>query len=497
MFHKIINRVDDKLNPILVKELRQSTNSRMLTVLVIAFLGIQLFSLYIQVFMNDATSFDSRQAIFSTVLTILIASCIYGIIPTISNRFYKERNGDSIDLIYTTVLSPFAIITGKMFSAMGLIILLYSLCAPFIFISYLFPGVDILTIAWSLWYSFWLIVAIAQLMILLATIKTSKIMRSIIMLVYFVIATIWGFGLLQAMIFSYHSRGLMGSLGIGSTVWYWQLCIMIFWLLGIGFLYILSVSAVTSTHANRALCPRIYAAGFWLIGLLFVVGSSLFSSKYATSSVGQVWLILSTIVFIAFLGVASGERAEYGKRLRKFIPRNRLLRSIAFPFFSGEVNGIIYSIFFLSVTVVIFYLLPHKTIRLDKNVTVIVGLAGYFVWYCLLALQIKRMFVNKFPNINSFLIMLFAVIAFTLIPMMLAWGIHHGIDLRDDEIAPFLILSFGIMLVKGYTFLGLICGWSLSGLTLIILLPFLRRRIKEFKPLEQPVDNSEDAENNG
>jgi len=197
------------------------------------------------------------------------------------------------------------------------------------------------------------------------------------------------------------------------------------------------------------------------------------------------------------MGVASGERAKFGNRIRKYIPRNRLLRFIAFPFFSGEVNGIIYSIIFLSLTVGIFSFLPYKTTSMDKGITVIVGLAGYFTWYCLLGLQIKRMFIRKYPNINSFLIMLFAVIALTLIPMILSWGIYHNIAPRSNEIAPFLILSFGIMLLKAYTMIGLIVGWGLSALTLIILLPFFRRRINEFKPLEKPATVSGDTENNG
>ena len=497
MFHKIINWVDNKLNPILVKELRQSTNSRVLTVLVIAFMAIQLFSLYIQIFLNDSTSFDSRQVIFQTVLTILIASCIFGIIPSIANRFYKERNGDSIDLIYTTVLSPFAVISGKMFSAIGLIVLLYSLCAPFIFISYLFPGVDILTIAWSLWYSFWIVAAVAQLMILIATIKTSKIMRSIIMLIYFGIATIWGFGLLQAMIFSRHSRGIMGGFWIGPAPWYAHLFVMMFWLLMIGFLYVLAACAVSSAHSNRALWPRIYAAALWLIGLLYVLGLHIFSARGIAVAGNQVWLVMSTIVFLAFMGVASGERAKFGNRLRRYIPRNKLLRILSFPFFSGEVNGIVYSIIFMTLTVGIFSLLPQGTVHWNEKITVVVGLAGYFTWYCLLALQTKRIFIRKFPNINSFLIMLFAVIALTLIPMILSWGIYHDIAPRENEIAPFLILSFGIMIVGGYKMVGLIVGWSLSALTLIILLPFLRRRIKEFLPLKQLVAENRDIESNG
>ena len=497
MFQKIINWTDDKLNPILVKELRQSTNSRVLTVLVIAFLTIQLFSLYIQLFMDDATSFDSRQVIFQTVLMILVASCIYGIIPTVANRFYGERNGDSIDLIYTTVLSPFAIISGKMLSAMGLIILLYSLCAPFIFISYLFPGVDILTIAWSLWYSFWLVVAIAQVMILVATIKTSKIMRSIILLIYFGIVTIWGFGSIQAIAFSYRSRGLTGAFGLGFATWYGHLMIILFWLLIIGFFYILSVCSVSSTHANRAFWPRIYAAGFWLIGLLSAGSLYIFSTRNAARSASQTWLILSTIVFLASMGAAAGERSEYGNRLRKHIPRNKLLRIIAFPFFSGEVNGLIYSILFMTLTVVIFCLLPYRTKRLDDSIVTVVGLAGYFTWYSLLALQLKRMLIRRFPNLNSFLIMLFAVIIFTLAPMMLAWGIYHGIDLSDSEMGPFLILSFGIMLLRSYTAIGLIAGWSLSAVTLIILLPFIRQRMKEFIPLEQSESETENEVTDG
>lgn len=495
MFEKIINRLDDKLNPILVKELRQSTNSRVLTILVIAFLSIQLFGLYIQVFMGNATSFDSRQAIFETVLTILIASCIYGIIPTVSNRFFRERNGDSIDLIYTTVLSPFAVISGKMLSAVGLIVLLYSLCTPFIFISYLFPGVDILTIVWSLWYSFWIIVAIAQFMILIATIKTTKIMRSVVLLGYFIGITFFSLSLVPALLFSRHG-GLMMDIGFGRAPWYAHLIIMAFLLLIIGFLYVLSVCAVTADHANRALWPRLYAAGMWLAGLLFVIGMHIFSTKSDANEANVFWLGMSTLLFLCFMGAASGEREKYGNRVRRYIPRNKFLRLLYFPFFSGEINGIVYSITFLALTALIFSLLPSNTRNWERGVITIVGLAGYFTWYSLLALQIKRMFVRRFPNMNSFLIMLFAVIVFTLAPMLLACGIYHRIDPLESDIAPFLILSFGIMTIKEYTKLGLAIGWGACLFTLIILGPFLIRRIKEFVPLEKPTEQETDIEAN-
>jgi hypothetical protein len=154
---------------------------------------------------------------------------------------------------------------------------------------------------------------------------------------------------------------------------------------------------------------------------------------------------------------------------------------------------------FLVLTVLTLPVLDSINHRLDfkEGVIVIVGLAGYFTWYSLLALQIKRMFVNRFPNINSFLVMLFAVITFTLLPMLLAWGIHRGTYLHDEELAPFLVLSFGIMLIKSYAMVGMLVSWSLSGFTFIILLPFIRRRINEFKPLNPVVEESRGIEYNG
>ena len=481
MFSKIIKRADDRINPIVVKELRQSTNSRVLSVVVIAFLAIQLFCLYTQIFWQDATSFDRRQTIFPTVLLILTASCIYGIIPTISNRFFKELNGDSIDLIYTTVLSPFAVIMGKSLSAMGLIVLLYSLCTPFIFISYLFPGIDIVTILLALWYSFCVITAISQLMIVVATVRTSKIMRSIIMLGYFGAAAIFTIITSEALFSPYR-----GIFSISSASFYTPLVFTVFWFLGVVFLYLLAVAAVTPQHANRAFWPRVCGAVLWGIGLLTVVLFHAFGSRSDVEDWLNAWTVLSLILFLGFLTVATGERSEYGKRLRRSIPQNRFLRLLAFPFFSGEVNGFVYSLIFLSLTglTLLFFSADYNFIYRDKLIMVVIGLAGYFVWYSLLSLQIKRMFKKKFPNINSFLVTLFTIIIVTLIPMFIAWGVNQGTYMRDSEMAPYLILSFGIVLIRGFVSVGVIASLILCSLTLLILLPFIRRRVYEFKPFE-------------
>ena len=481
MFGKIIKWADDRINPIVVKELRQSTNSRVLSVVVIAFLAIQLFCLYTQVFWNDATSFDHRQTIFPIVLLILTASCIYGIIPTISNRFFNELNGDSIDLIYTTVLSPFAVIMGKTLSAMGLIVLLYSLCTPFIFISYLFPGIDIVTILLALWYSFCIITAISQLMIVVATVQTSKIMRSIIMLGYFGGAAIFTI-MMSNILFS----PFRGSFSIVSASFYTPLIFTVFWFLGVVFLYLLAVAAVTPKHANRAFWPRVCGAMLWGIGLITLVLFHIFGSRTDTKGMIRVGTVLALILFLGFLTVATGERAEYGKRLRRSIPQNRFLRFLAFPFFSGEVNGFVYSLIFLALTGLTLAVFSnyYNFIYRDKWLMIVAGLAGYFVWYSLLSLQIKRMFKKRFPNINSFLVTLFMIIIVTLIPMFVAWGVNQGTYMRESEMAPYLILSFGIVLIRDFASVGVITSLVLSTLTLFILLPFVCRRISEFKPFE-------------
>jgi hypothetical protein len=479
MFEGMIKRVDDRLNPILVKELRQSTNSRILTVLVIGFLAVQLFSMYIQIFMHRSGTFDRRQVVFPTVLIILLGACAYGVIPNIANRFYKERCGDSIDLIYTTVLSPFAIIAGKMFSAMGLIILLYSLCAPFIFISYLFPGIDILTIFWALWYSFWIIAALAQFMILAATINTSQIMHSIMQLAYFGGITMF------ALSNSYSiNREIFRRASLSHASYTSHLSFMLFWLLLIGFMYSLAVCSVSSAQSNRAVWPRFYAAGFWLIGLLFVIVLNLIAYRPLARAGREIWVVLSSIVFLSFLAASSGERSEYGKRLRRHIPRKPFFRTLAFPFFSGEVNGFIYSILFMGLTILIFYFLPRRTISDDEGIQALIGVTGYFTWYWLLAIWLKRRLRKKFPNINAFLVMLFSVIFFTLAPMMLAWGVYRNTDLHRHEMAPFLVLSFGFMWMHGYQMVGIIVSWALSVIGFCMQLPFFVKRISEFKPLE-------------
>jgi len=93
--------------------------------------------------------------------------------------------------------------------------------------------------------------------------------------------------------------------------------------------------ALLSPHsANRALPVRVTLTAMWGVAVILVwsLGSP---HSYA-------WACSTWMTFVCSISVliAVSERGGPNARLRRSVPRNRLLRVIAFPFFSGAANGV-------------------------------------------------------------------------------------------------------------------------------------------------------------
>ena len=133
----ILDRLDDQLNPIVVKELRQAVKSRMVVGILGLFLGLQLLLLGFYLLSGEMRSqsqvidwsagyevFRIQQGIL--LFTIMIAVPAYACI-----RLANERTDQNVDLMFISTLRPASIVWGKFFAAVVLGLLVFSACAPF------------------------------------------------------------------------------------------------------------------------------------------------------------------------------------------------------------------------------------------------------------------------------------------------------------------------------------------------------------------------------
>ena len=147
-----IDRLDDWINPIVVKELRQAVKSRMVVGILLLFLGLQLFLLGFYLltreFSGQAQTVDwsAGNSVFRVQQGILLWTIMILVPAYAAVRLAAERSEQNVDLMFISTLRPASIVWGKFFAAVVLAFLIFSACAPFMTFCYLLRGIDIPTI---------------------------------------------------------------------------------------------------------------------------------------------------------------------------------------------------------------------------------------------------------------------------------------------------------------------------------------------------------------
>jgi ABC-type transport system involved in multi-copper enzyme maturation permease subunit len=134
--------MDDRMNPIAVKEFRQAVQSRGVIVILMLFLLVNLAVIggYVMTSTDASARLDAGRGIFMGLLGILMFTCVVFVPLYAGGRMSGERNNSDIDLLYITTLSPGAIVRGKYLTATALTLLIFSASMPFMILTYLLRG---------------------------------------------------------------------------------------------------------------------------------------------------------------------------------------------------------------------------------------------------------------------------------------------------------------------------------------------------------------------
>jgi hypothetical protein len=151
----------DRLSPILVKEVRQMVRARefnyafgvaLVIGLLVAFLGLA----------DAVTSVGTSGSRVFIALMICLGVLGFVVVPAGTfSTLRAERADQTLDLITQTALTPRRIVFGKLFTQWVKLTTLFAGMAPFIAMSFLLGGIDLLTILislavlfmWSMWMS--------------------------------------------------------------------------------------------------------------------------------------------------------------------------------------------------------------------------------------------------------------------------------------------------------------------------------------------------------
>ncbi len=176
-------RWSDRINPIVVKELRQTVRSGVLLSSLLAVAGVVMLALFLQLGMRDLAVAPGQPVgrnIFQLLGQLLFLFCLIIIPVNAAARMIQERDRHNVDLIYASLISPGAIVRGKLAVGGYQVFLFFMICAPFLFVTSLLRGIDLLSITAVLLIGFVLIMVELQVAIFVGSLNSARAVRVIL-----------------------------------------------------------------------------------------------------------------------------------------------------------------------------------------------------------------------------------------------------------------------------------------------------------------------------
>ena len=337
-----IQKFDDCLNAILVKELRQTVRGKFFWSMFLIYLVIICLILFFS--LNEA----SRYNLFNgdTVATFLMMALYFIaglLVPIKIGKKTSSEIGDATnELLYTTTMSPRSIVTGKFLCGSVIILMLYSALVPFLSLTLFMGGVDLRVLFFMVLYSFMLanLGVVWQIYLALwigsSAGETSSTVNTVMGSIFHLGCWIGSITFANSLIsdYSYGSRS--------SSFWIvFSVFVLAYIFIG-SMLFGSTVSRLEPETSNSMYNTRFAASIVWLIGSVVTMFMDFEALAGWTVCVFLVLMILSLNVY--------SEPDYYSSRIISEIPESVYNRFGKFPFFTGVANGMTWIVFMVFLT---------------------------------------------------------------------------------------------------------------------------------------------------
>ncbi len=480
----IAEGISDRLNPIVIKELRQLVQSRFVTVAIMIFLSIQVIVIgtFLLFDASVATDFSSGAEVFAVLQGILVATCLLFVPIYTGIRLAAERS--KVDLMFISAIKPWSIVRGKFLAAVVLTVLLFAACLPFMTFTYLLRGIDLPSIFLIMMMGFLIVLSTTQVSILWASIPGNLV-------VMILLGILLAMYLLQGAGYAAVLLGMAAYQGIGAEMWTWEFwgnagTVLFIGAAQVGLMMALSVAMLSPPSANRMLPVRIYTTIVWLLS---AVVAGIWAYVESDNDPILAWIGAWVGIMAFMMLIAICEREHWGPRVARKIPKSLLLRPWAFLFFTGWAGGVAWCVIVMALTLIGGAIVIDNTgfrgfaIHGDDYAGV-VGLALYAYAYPMTALLLRRVFFRNWIKCGlTWLIAVGFFVVATLLPILTYFMIHYdrmgSIDNRGLWLVGFppMLFASNRYLEKCLWFVGI---WSFV-VFVLSMVPFLLR-YAAFKP---------------
>lgn len=420
-----LERLGDRFNPIVVKEVRQALKSRQfaatfLLLLLAAWAG----SIFGVSYLGESIDYGSSAVTFYAGFLFALCAATLVIVPFSTFRsIVEERTETTLELLQITALSPVQIVRGKTSSAMVQVLVYYCAIAPFIAFTALLPGFDIVHVTFSL--VMLLITALCFSLIALAigTQARNTTMQTLSSL--FVIAMAFG----GMMIFFAFMTAAGNRIEFDEPDTWWALALVVF--LGLSTGYVCEQAAIaqlTFDSDNRSTGIRLATGAQWLFCWIGLLAFLIVRLRPMTSDALTAILTLTTTQITAAGLLFVGSPDSLSRRVSRGLPGSRVLRVLRAPFLPGAARGLLYAL--MSLVLLAFFvtvLLPQLTmsnILNDRQATrYAIALAAYSLIYLGAGTLFGRLLRRVAQRIHSYQVL--AILALVNLLLIVAAEVIH------------------------------------------------------------------------
>lgn len=474
-------RFDDRINPILVKEVRQSLRGKYfkvlfwLTLCVGTLIGLSVVS-------NAALDDDSSETgrIFFMCIFGVLAAAVHGFVPFSAYLSTSaEWDENTYDLLVISNLKPRQIVLGKLLSGLIQALLYYSTFGPFLVFAFLMNGIDLLSVAVILVGSGATCIALTLVGIATASLTSNKVGRVVIMAIFGAgLIGVWGMsmGLAGGITFSPEDlRDVEGQVAVAAYVSAAAL---------VGLLATaVAMARFAHEEENRSTPLRVLSV---LLVSAAVAWSAWMFGQFSEEGIVWACQVIAAIACFLLSLFFQTEPEELGRRVEKHMPKTTLLSLAMTPFHPGGGRAVLLwslqaAIAILGSQLALTFGTTTGSDRLDTFFAV-ASVWTYALIYAGLPSGIASFFVRGSTG-RTFvrLGILLAVPALALLPVLagLFLGIREWMEF-DHPFHPFWVLmKLGNSSGRSELHVVLVGLAFLGGLTLLVNVPRMWRGVRE------------------
>jgi hypothetical protein len=412
MLNRIEQRLErwgEQLNPILVKEARQALKSKQFTfTFTMMLVAAWMWSVAgIVSKMPDIYYAPAGMTMLMGYYFILAVPLLL-IVPFSAFRsLAAEREDLTYELLSISTLSSRQIVTGKLGSAILQMLVYYSALAPCIAFTYLLRGVDIVSLALLLVYTFCLSVLLCCSGLVFAGLSRSRQWQSLVSVLLLLgligVCVIWA-----VMIVSLRFSGLTELQLDNVDFWIGQAAIATAFLTYVAILVLVASAQNSFASDNRS--TRIRIAIF--VQTILLVGWSTYG-WFREPTPGYLFFIATgAMLHWGVYGILmSGESAQLSPRVRRSLPMSFMGRTFLTWFNPGSGTGYVFAVSHVIVLMALVIValvvqrdfgvpssLSSNTQESARLITLAVLAAGYFTAY----LGLSRLVLLLVPQRDRF-----------------------------------------------------------------------------------------------